>query len=195
MNDIKNRIKLIRKSQNLSQDEFGKAINLSRSQIAGYETGAKNIAARSIKDICREFCINEEWLKTGNGDMYAHLASDERFAFSTEHLSERIKEIRKAEHLTQTKFGEKLGVTRDIISNFESCRVEPKPLFINHISTSFNINKEWLVNGTGDMYNSNNAIVHLKLKEAIYKNIIEMNNIESLNNIKSLSDLLLSFED
>lgn len=67
-------------------------------------------------------------------------------------LSERIKEIRKAEKLSQIKFGEKLGVSRDVINNLENSRVEPKPLFINHLCTLFNINKEWLVNGTGDMY-------------------------------------------
>lgn len=81
MQEIKDRIKLIRTSQNLSQDEFGKIINLSRSQIAGYETGAKNVTDRAVNDICREFKINEKWLKTGEGEMEATMTSDEEFAF------------------------------------------------------------------------------------------------------------------
>ena len=68
-------------------------------------------------------------------------------------LSERIKQVRKAEKLSQIKFGEKLGVSRDVINNLENSRVDPKPLFINHLCNSFNINKEWLINGTGNMYN------------------------------------------
>lgn len=68
-------------------------------------------------------------------------------------LSERIKRVRKAENISQVKFGEKLGVSRDVINNLENSRVDPKPLFINHLCNSFNINKEWLLNGTGDMYN------------------------------------------
>lgn len=81
MKDLKDRIKFIRTSKKLSQDEFGKAINLSRSQIAGYETGAKNITDRAINDICREFRINEDWLRTGKGEMISKMTSDEEFAF------------------------------------------------------------------------------------------------------------------
>lgn len=67
-------------------------------------------------------------------------------------LSERIKEVRKAEKLTQTKFGEKLSVSRDVISSFESGRVEPKPIFLNYLCEVFNINKDWLLTGKGEMY-------------------------------------------
>lgn len=81
MKELKDRIKLIRTSKNLSQDEFGRIINLSRSQIAGYETGAKNVTDRAINDICREFKINEEWLRAGEGEMEAKMTSDEEFTF------------------------------------------------------------------------------------------------------------------
>ena len=69
MNEIKDRVKFIRTSKKLSQEEFGKIINLSRSAIAGYETGVREITDRSINDICREFKINENWLRTGEGEM------------------------------------------------------------------------------------------------------------------------------
>lgn len=69
-------------------------------------------------------------------------------------LSDRIKTIRKNEGLTQIAFGEKLSVTRDVISNFESGRVEPKPIFLNYLCEIFNINKDWLFTGNGEMYNS-----------------------------------------
>lgn len=68
-------------------------------------------------------------------------------------LSERIKKVRKAEKLTQAKFGEKLSVSRDVISSFESGRVEPKLIFLNYLCEIFNINKEWLLHGNGEMYN------------------------------------------
>ncbi len=81
MKELKDRIKFVRTSKNLSQDEFGRIINLSRSQIAGYETGAKNVTDRAINDICREFKINEEWLRNGEGEMEAKMTSGEEFAF------------------------------------------------------------------------------------------------------------------
>ncbi|HAT4161015.1 MAG: helix-turn-helix transcriptional regulator [Clostridium perfringens] len=67
-------------------------------------------------------------------------------------MNERFKLIRKKEKLTQTSFGEKLGVSRDVIGNIEYGRVEPKPLLINHLCDVFNINKEWLLTGNGEMY-------------------------------------------
>lgn len=81
MNEIKDRLKFIRTSKKLSQEEFGKILNLSRSAIAGYETGVREIPDRSINDICREFRINELWLRTGEGEMEAKMTSDEEFAF------------------------------------------------------------------------------------------------------------------
>ena len=81
MNEIKDRVKLIRTSKNLSQEEFGKALNLSRSAIASYETGVREVTDRSINDICREFRINEDWLRTGKGEMISKMTSDEEFAF------------------------------------------------------------------------------------------------------------------
>ncbi len=109
-------------------------------------------------------------------------------------LNKRIKLVRTSEDLTQTKFGEKLGVTRDVISNFESGRIEPKALFINHLCISFNISKNWLLTGTGNMYNSPNNITNLKLKESICNIVMKINNVDSLNNLKNLSDLLLNLD-
>lgn len=67
-------------------------------------------------------------------------------------ICERIKNVRMSENLSQPKFGEKLGVSRDVVANIEYGRVAPKELFINAVCNTFNINKEWLLNGTGEMY-------------------------------------------
>ncbi|UDN60597.1 helix-turn-helix domain-containing protein [Clostridioides sp. ES-W-0016-02] len=71
---------------------------------------------------------------------------------SNETISTRIRKIRKDANLSQPAFGKKLGVSKDVISNIEYDRVEPKPLFINYMCDVFNVNKEWLINGIGDMY-------------------------------------------
>lgn len=63
------RIKLLRKSLNMTQKEFSLKIGLSRNFIAQIETGAKSPSDRTIKDICRSFNINENWLRTGQGKM------------------------------------------------------------------------------------------------------------------------------
>ena len=53
----------------MTQEEFSSRLNLSRNFIAQIETGVKVPSERTIKDICKEFNVNEEWLRTGNGEM------------------------------------------------------------------------------------------------------------------------------
>lgn len=74
------RIKQIRKSLNMTQLDFSTSIGLSRNFIAQIETGAKFPSDRTISDICREFNINEEWLRTGNGDMHIQVNPDDKYA-------------------------------------------------------------------------------------------------------------------
>lgn len=66
-------------------------------------------------------------------------------------IKERIKELRKARKLSQTAFGEILGVSRDVINNIENGRVEPSELIIKMIINEFGINARWLVDGEGEM--------------------------------------------
>lgn len=67
-------------------------------------------------------------------------------------VSERIKSIRKDNRLSQVAFGEKLGTSRDVISNIEIGRVAPNGVILNLICSTFSVSKEWLLNGTGEMY-------------------------------------------
>ena len=100
---LKERLKKVRKDNNLSQAAFGKKIGISSSQIACYETGYREITDRAIKDICREFSINEEWIRTGEGEMYSISKDDERIAEAIAKISlsenKNLKEI--AEKITK----------------------------------------------------------------------------------------------
>ncbi len=78
----------------------------------------------------------------------------------------RIKEARKALHLSQREFGERLGVSRDVISNIEYGRVPPKDLLLKHICEVYYINENWLRTGEGPMFDSSPRASR-KLDEAI----------------------------
>ena len=54
----------------MTQEEFASRLNISRSFVNQVEVGAKNLSDRTILDICREFNVNEKWLKTGEGEMF-----------------------------------------------------------------------------------------------------------------------------
>ena len=64
MND---RIKLIRKNKGLSQKEFGKRLSVTKASISRIESGINNPSDQTIKLICSEFNVNEDWLRTGAG--------------------------------------------------------------------------------------------------------------------------------
>lgn len=67
-------------------------------------------------------------------------------------INNRVKQIRLSLKLSQPKFGEKLGVSRDVISNIELERVEPKDMLLRHICKTYNVNPLWLTEGKGDMF-------------------------------------------
>lgn len=66
--------------------------------------------------------------------------------------SERVRTLRKELNLSQTKFGEKMGVSKDVIVNIELDRVELKDMMLNLICKTFNVNPVWLTDGEGEMF-------------------------------------------
>lgn len=67
---MKDRIREIRKNNKLNQAEFGAKLGVKGNTIGNYELGLRNPSDAVIFSICREFNVNEEWLRTGKGDMY-----------------------------------------------------------------------------------------------------------------------------
>lgn len=71
------RIKTIREDRKLSQSEFADMLDLKRNSISLIELGKRNPSDRTINDICREFSVNEHWLRTGEGEPYIKGSDDE----------------------------------------------------------------------------------------------------------------------
>lgn len=67
---MKDRIKQVRKSKNLTQTAFGEVIGVKGNTVTNYETGLRTPTDAVIKSICREFGINEEWIRNGTGEMF-----------------------------------------------------------------------------------------------------------------------------
>lgn len=64
------RLKKIRKSNGLTQEEFAAKIGVTRSPIAASELGKSKLQTITINRICELFDINQDWLLTGNGQMH-----------------------------------------------------------------------------------------------------------------------------
>lgn len=84
MND---RIKELRKSLGLSGEKFGERVGVKRNTVSQWETGTNSVTDQMFKSICREFNVNEEWLRTGEGEMF-NLPEDETAALVSELLDE-----------------------------------------------------------------------------------------------------------
>ena len=70
------RIKKLRKALDLTQREFADALGVKRNTVGQWECGINSITEQIIVSICREFRVNEEWLRNGTGEMF--LPSDRK---------------------------------------------------------------------------------------------------------------------
>ncbi len=70
MDTIGERIKTARKALKLNQTEFAERIGLKQAAIGLWENGRNSVRDNAIVSICREYGINETWLRTGKGDMF-----------------------------------------------------------------------------------------------------------------------------
>ena len=77
---LKDRFKELRKELNVTQQEFADKLKISRNFVAQIEMGSKVPSDRTIDDVCREFNVNEEWLRTGNGDMFVPGIKDKQIS-------------------------------------------------------------------------------------------------------------------
>lgn len=79
---IGERIRAIRKKNGQNQRDFAKSIDISQPALAMLEKGQREVNNRHISLICIKHGVNEEWLRTGNGDMYSPISQDERYAIN-----------------------------------------------------------------------------------------------------------------
>ena len=77
---MKDRIKKIRKELDLTQQKFADRIGIKRNSLANYETGRNTPMDAIVNSICREFGVNEDWLRTGSGSMFIEKSRDEQIA-------------------------------------------------------------------------------------------------------------------
>ena len=73
------RIKALRNALGLNQTDFGAAVGVKQTTVAGYENGTRTPIDAVVSAICREFNVSEHWLRTGEGDMFIQLSEDADF--------------------------------------------------------------------------------------------------------------------
>lgn len=108
---MKDRIKKIRKSLNLTQREFAEKIGTSQNVLANYEIGRRNPSASVVNNICKTYNVSEEWLKTGTGEMfqpatrYTEIAKLTKTLLNEEEDSFKNRVISVLANLTEEQWG------------------------------------------------------------------------------------------
>ena len=93
---MNHRIRELRKTLGLTQTEFGKQLGIKQTTVAGYETGGRTPIDAVISLICRQFQVNETWLRTGEGEMFSNRTREEEIACFVEAvLSEESDSFKK----------------------------------------------------------------------------------------------------
>jgi len=103
---VKERIRQLRKKLGLTQEEFGSRLGITKSSISTMENGKSKPSDQTICFMCREFGVNETWLRTGKGDM---LQSTSR----QKELSAILADIAKDEPTVKNKFIHALSMLPD----------------------------------------------------------------------------------
>ncbi len=109
---MKDRIKKIRRELDLTQQEFADRLGVKRGAIANYEIGRNEPVDSIISLICREFKVNEEWLRNGTGEMFAPDASDELEALVKKY------DLSNADQVLIEKYVNLKAGSRETIINF-----------------------------------------------------------------------------
>jgi len=88
VNPVGERIKKLRKALGLTQKEFGERLGVKPNTIGTYEIGRNEPIDAVVSLICREFKVNETWLRTGEGDMFTETAKEDQiFSFMGDVMS------------------------------------------------------------------------------------------------------------
>ena len=148
---MKDRIKQLRSALNFTQPEFAEYLNVDFTTISNWETTC-NLPARRVQQICHKFGVNEDWLTTGEGEMFINgvpvISQDE------DDLKSRIKSIRKSLKLTQKQFAAALKLTEGAVTYWEREGKVPKKQ-LEKISVTFGVDMNWLLFGAKYATDSN----------------------------------------
>lgn len=80
MSDLNERIKEIIETIGMKKTAFAERLNVSQAFVSQLCSGVSQPSNRTISDICREFDVSEEWLRTGRGEMFVEKTESEELA-------------------------------------------------------------------------------------------------------------------
>lgn len=120
---INSRVKEVRMACDLTQKQFGSRITLAQTYLSQIEKGDRDVTEKILKLICLEFNVNENWLRTGKGQMFNEVLEEDDLSRIFAELS--ISNDEFAKRFLRTYWGLSKE-SKSIISNFIDMLAEKK---------------------------------------------------------------------
>ncbi len=180
---MNNRLKKLRKNHlHLTQSEFGKKIGLTDVAISRYEKGERNITRQVLISICREFNVNEEWLRTGQGEMFNYSEDDS--------LIEKLSAEYKLDGFVKKLLKKYLELTeqqRNAVNSFLNKVYEEE--FAN-VQSSENIANEISVTEEKEIPSeyTNMSVEELLKQSNMIENLLEKKQVEELSALQNIKN-------
>ena len=135
MNSISERIAQCIDSSRLTKTAFAQRIGLTQAYISALSIGRKVPSDRTIADICREFNVNEKWLRTGEGEMFRKPPGTLADRLSKEYGLDELGRQIMAAYLKLDE-NDRLSVGRLIQNLLDEREMEPAPAAISKTETT-----------------------------------------------------------
>lgn len=157
METINERIKKVVDDSGLTKTEFAKRINISQPTVSMFCSGKANPSDRTVADICREFRINETWLRTGEGKMRIDSTQrDQLELFFNDVLTSapdaRSDCLAAMAKLPPEFWGMLTDCAREIVSNLDTKKErQEKPLTLPKVAARGAVDQDALSNANTDI--------------------------------------------
>lgn len=142
------RVRMIRKAKSLTLEKFGERIGVGKTAISKIESGERGVTDQMCRSICREFNINEMWLRTGEGEMYT-----------------------AANHFDLNEYAKQCGASDidiEIIRIYLSLPSEFRSGIVDAFRSAFHLHsKDNTLNGTKEIYLHVSDTTHQAMEEEI----------------------------
>lgn len=119
------RIKELRKTLSLTMEELGEKLGVTRSAISNIESGKRGITEQMVLAICREFEVNENWLRNGAGEMFQPVPKNGLEMLTKEHDLNQFEYLVLEEYLNLPDESRKavLDFVTELFAKFSETRV------------------------------------------------------------------------
>lgn len=92
---MKERIREIRKYYGLTMEKFGERLGIKKNTVSQIENGINSITEQMFLAICREYNVNPDWLRTGEGEMFSEDEEEYLFRWVGRVLKDKPESFKK----------------------------------------------------------------------------------------------------